>query len=86
MAARTSFGKRERERNKKAKAEAKRDRRQENAEKAAEEAALANPGDLSAAQILDLLDKVQAEFDREDIDFEEYEERKMELLSQLPLD
>jgi hypothetical protein len=85
MAARTSFGKRERERAKKAKAEAKRERRQDNTEVEADPLAVP-AGDLSAAQILDLLDKVQAEFDREAIEFEEYEERKMDLLSQLPLD
>lgn len=94
---RTTFEKLQRDRAKKAKAEAKRAKRMGKAmpgEMPREEPA---PSDIdsdtpfgdqlgeeiSAADLLRLVEQVQTQFDNDEIDFEEYEERKFELLARL---
>jgi len=87
MAARPSFAKRDRERSKKAKADQKRERRFDR-EPGSE--ALPEIGDaseqLDAAELLRLVEATQAAFDAEEIDFDEYEERKAALLARLTVD
>ena len=91
---RTSFEKLQRDRAKKAKAAAKREKRIDKTpeelseeEEAAAMAALANPeAELSAADLLILIEQIHKQFDAEEIDFEEFEERKTELLARLPID
>jgi hypothetical protein len=85
MAARPTFAKRDRERARKLKAEEKRDRKlTREAEGPAElppEGEAIDPGTL-----LQLVEATQRAFDNEEIDFEEYEERKSELLARLTID
>ena len=92
---RTSFEKLQRDRAKKAKQAAKREKRldktpdeiEADASEAAAAAALANPeAELSAADLLILIEQIHKQFDAEEIDFEEFEERKVELLGRLPID
>jgi hypothetical protein len=91
---RTSFEKLQRERAKKAKAAAKRARREERAaEAASDDDALvqgAETGDseapLSAAELLRLVEVTHGQFEAGLIGFEEYEEKKAELLARLPVD
>ena len=48
---------------------------------------MANPeAELSAADLLILIEQIHKQFDAEEIDFEEFEERKVELLARLPID
>ena len=42
--------------------------------------------ELSAADLIRLVEQVQTQFDNEEITFDEYEERKIELLARLPTD
>ena len=92
---RTSFEKLQRERAKKAKAAAKRERREERA------AGTATPEDgdvladlapddeltpLSAAELLRMVALVHERFEAGTIGFEEFEEKKTELLARLPTD
>ena len=92
---RTSFEKLQRDRAKKAKQAAKREKRLDkapdefevDADEVAAAAALANPeAELSAADLLILIEQIHKQFDAEEIDFEEFEERKVELLARLPID
>ena len=90
---RTSFGKMQRDRAKKAKAAAKRERRMsagEETEAIDNEQIDALLGDddkeLSAAELLELIEKIHKQFEDEDITFEEFEERKLELFARLPID
>jgi hypothetical protein len=93
---RTSFEKLQRERAKKAKAAAKRARREERAAEAAPDAdadALAEDtetGDpevpLSADELLRLVALTHSRFEAGLMGFEEYEEKKAELLARLPVD
>ena len=99
-AGRTTFEKLQRDRVKKAKAEAKRARRMGKVPESGPLVAAereAPPGDgavldgnldeeLSAADLIRLVAEVQAQFDNEEITFDEYEERKIELLARLPTD
>ncbi len=89
---RTSFEKLQRERQKKAKAAAKRARREERAA-AANEPELdtqAEPSEelkpLSPAELLRMVEIVHERFEAGTIDLEEFEEKKTELLSRLPVD
>ena len=88
MAARPSFAKRDRERSKKAKADQKRERRFDR--DPAEGGELPPVGDaseeLDAAELLRLVEATQEAFDAEEIDFDEYEERKAALLARLTVD
>ena len=97
---RTTFEKLQRDRAKKAKAAAKRARRQgltppETAEASAP-ASTATATDqwnlgpsekpLSASELLVLVEQLQQQFDSKAISFEEYEERKADLMARLPID
>ena len=92
---RPSFEKLQRDRAKKAKAAAKRDKRingpaisEDETVDAAEIDAMLGSEDkeLSAAELLLLIEKIHQQFDNEDITFEEFEERKLELFARLPID
>jgi hypothetical protein len=81
----------QRDRDKQAKAAAKRDRRREKTDEATPNQAptldLDSAGkELSAAELLDLVEKVHGQFEVGVIDFETFEETKMALLSRLPVD
>ena len=87
-AQRTSFDKLQRERAKKAKASAKRERRLEGEREVPPEdgAAVDRAGEASAARLLEQLEQLQRRFEAEQIGYEEYEEKKTDLLSRLPVD
>ena len=89
-ASRTTFEKLQRDRAKQAKAAAKRARR---LEKGTEEPEDETPIDvskmdeeLSAAQLLDLVEKLHKQFDDEIISFEEFEDQKTELMARLTVE
>ena len=89
-ASRTTFEKLQRDRAKQAKAAAKRARR---LEKASDEPEDETPIDvskmteeLSAAQLLDLVEKLHKQFDDEIISFEEFEDQKTELMARLTVE
>jgi proline racemase len=90
---RATFSKLQRERAKKAKAAAKRERRLDRSTATtAEDGSVAvvtlpdGDGDLSAAELLDLISLVHSQLEAHEISFEEFEERKQELFARLPLD
>lgn len=88
---RTSFAKLQRDRDKQAKAAAKRDRRQERSSSPTEteprELLLDDSGkELSASELLALVETVHRQFEAKEIDFETFEETKALLLSRLPVD
>lgn len=89
---RTSFAKLQRDRAKKAKAAAKRERRQERAagtgeETDAEDVVIdAEGGELSADELLKLIEAIHQRFEAGTIDYEQFEEKKAELLARLPVD
>ena len=84
MVQRTSFQKLQRERAKKAKAERKREERQ-NPESALEEVVeLPEEGEeIPPEQLLVLVEQLHKDFDDKRISFEEFEERKAELMARL---
>jgi hypothetical protein len=88
---RTSFAKLQRDRDRQAKAAAKRDRRRERqTETEPAEATSASvlegaEGELSAAELLEMVEIVHREFEAGVIDFETFEESKSALLSRLPV-
>ena len=92
---RTSFEKLQRDRAKKAKAAAKREKRIHGAPP--EDETVVDPAEvdklmgdedkqLSAPELLELIEKIHQQFENEDITFEEFEERKLELFARLPID
>lgn len=97
---RTTFEKQQRDRAKKAKAAAKRDKRQGRQEDepgyrpAAPAAASAAPapsvasikGEVTAEQLLVLVESLHKRFENDEISFEEFEEEKAELFSLLSVD
>lgn len=83
---RTSFGKLQRDRAKQATAAAKRERRQDRSTAEEEIAVIPEEGELSAAQLLVLIEQIHKQFDDKVIDFEEFEEKKAELMARLPID
>ena len=91
---RTSFTKLQRDRAKKAKAAAKRERRQERAAEAKESAAAEDSdtpsdegeGPISAAELLREIEVTHQRFEAKLMSYEEFEEKKAELLSRLPID
>jgi len=88
---RTSFAKLQRDRDKQAKAAAKRDRRKERQVETVkpEGAAMLLDGmgsELSASELLTLVETVHRQYDAKEIDFETFEETKAALLSRLPVD
>ncbi|MDP9074742.1 MAG: hypothetical protein M3N98_11315 [Actinomycetota bacterium] len=91
MTQRTSFAKLQRDRDKQAKAAAKRDRRQERAAEPETSEALPlllddSGAELTASQLLDLVEAVHRQYAEETIDFETFEQTKAALLSRLPVD
>jgi predicted DNA-binding helix-hairpin-helix protein len=87
-AQRTTFSKLQRDRAKKAKAALKRERRQERAASAGSEPELdvGSEGELSAAELLQLVESIHRSYEAKQISYEEYEEKKADLLSRLPVD
>jgi hypothetical protein len=91
---RTSFTKLQRDRAKKAKAAAKRERRLERAAEAKETAAAddsetsteGTEGPISAAELLHEIEVTHQRFEAKLMTYEEFEEKKAELLSRLPID
>jgi hypothetical protein len=83
---RTSFGKLQRDRAKQATAAAKRERRQDRSVAEEEVAVIPEEGELSAAQLLVLIEQIHKQFDDKVIDFDEFEEKKAELMARLPID
>jgi hypothetical protein len=77
----------DRERSKKAKAAAKRERRADRESGTSDALDLpAGEGELAPEELLRLVEQTQRQFDAEEIDFEEYEERKAALLARLRVD
>ena len=90
---RTSFAKLQRDRDKQAKAAAKRDRRQQRSapnadggEEVTPETVSGGEGELSAAELLTLVETVHRQYEAKEIDFETYEETKAALLARLSVD
>ncbi|MGH9190385.1 MAG: hypothetical protein ACRD0Q_10200 [Acidimicrobiales bacterium] len=89
---RTSFSKLQRDRDKKAKAAAKRERRQERSAAAAAEPEEVDPiaqdegGELSASELLVLIEAIHQSFEAGTMTYEDFEEKKVELLARLPVD
>ena len=91
MAQRSSFGKLQRDRAKKAKQDAKRERKQERLEAEPEEveidALLGDDGkELSAADLLQLVEALHKQYDDKLIDLDTFEEKKADLMARLPID
>jgi hypothetical protein len=89
-ASRTTFEKLQRDRAKQAKAAAKRARRLEKGNEEPEEETPIDVSqlgeELSAAQLLDLVEKLHKQFDDEVISFEEFEDQKTELMARLTVE
>jgi hypothetical protein len=91
-AQRTSFAKLQRDRAKKAKAAQKRERRQGGGsfdgprEAESQPTVVDDGGELSAPVLLQLIEDIHRQFDAKEITFEEFEEKKIELLARLPID
>jgi hypothetical protein len=89
---RTTFNKLQRERAKKAKAAAKRERRQDRASGAGPEAAegetltISPDEELSAPRLLELIESIHKQFEAGTLSYEDFEEKKAELLARLPVD
>lgn len=84
---RTTYGKLERDRAKKAKAAAKRERRQERTQAADEEVAEESPTPpgptLPEEEVLDRLARIHEQFDEGQLTFDQFEEAKASLLEHL---
>ena len=90
---RSSFGKLQRDRDKKAKAAAKRVRRQEGGDERepldGAEDTVAGPDagrQLPTAELLERIAEIHQQFDAGVISYEQFEETKSDLLSRLPVD
>lgn len=89
---RTSFTKLQRDRAKKAKAAAKRERRLERAAEArtgndaADEFESSAEGPISAAELLHEIEVTHQRYEAKLMTYEEFEEKKAELLARLPID
>ncbi|HET9772652.1 MAG TPA: hypothetical protein VFS16_17285 [Acidimicrobiia bacterium] len=91
---RTSFSKLQRDRAKKAKAAAKREKRLERAAEArtgtdeidGTEESESGEGPISAAELLHEIEVTHQRYEAKLMTFEEFEEKKAELLSRLPVD
>lgn len=91
---RSTFAKLDRDRNKKAKADAKRERRQGKAPKRSDEVdvtdddtPIGEPGEeLSAPELLAQVERLHRQLDDDEIDFDEFEERKADLMARIPVD
>ena len=83
---RTSFDKLQRERAKRAKAADKRERRQERAaggEEGDEDVIEPIEGELSAGELMQRLEALHARYEAKTLDFDTFEEQKLELLERL---
>lgn len=90
-AQRTSFEKLQRDRAKKAKAALKRERRQSGeveptGDDEATPEVVDRGGELSATALLELIEHIHKQLDAEEITFEEFEEKKADLMARLPID
>ena len=89
-AQRSSFEKLQRERNKKTKAAAKRERRfdKDAGPPAAdtEQAAPDRGHELPAARLLELVEQLHNQYESKQIGYDEFEEKKADLLARLPID
>ena len=92
-AQRTSFAKLQRDRAKKAKAAAKREERQDrpadpgDTEVDGDDLSLGDVGqELSAPELLRQIERIHQQFDAKVISYEDFEEKKAELLARLPID
>ena len=83
---RTSFGKLQRDRAKQAAQAAKRERRIERANETPDDIEIPTEGEVSPAELLGLIEQIHKQYDAKQIDFEEFEEKKAELLARLPVD
>ena len=88
---RTSFTKLQRDRAKKAKAAAKREKRLERAAEAREasaedDATTSTEGPISAAELLHEIEVTHQRYEAKLMTYEEFEEKKAELLARLPID
>ena len=89
MAQRASFGKLQRDRDKKAKAAAKREKRQDRSAGLTEDApevVISQEGEVSAADLLVLVERLHQGFESGTIDYEDFEQQKAELFARLPID
>jgi hypothetical protein len=82
-ARRTTFDKLQRERAKKAKAAAKRERRHDRSETPAEMPVSGGGNGVTAAVLLERIANLHTAYDAKEMEFEEFEEEKLELLAQL---
>ena len=85
---RTSFDKLQRERAKRAKAADKRERRQDRAtggEEDEDQVDVTAPivGELSAGELMQRLEALHAKYEAKTVDFDSFEEQKLELLERL---
>lgn len=90
-AQRTSFEKLQRDRNKKAKQALKRERRQTGEPRLGpdgedEVIEFSTEGELSAAELLAQIELIHKQLEDKVIDFDEFEERKADLMARLPID
>ena len=83
---RSSFEKRERDRNQKARAAAKRDKRLDKTPGEDDRPGTTTVGAADSAAILEAVAILHQRFDDEEIDFEEFEEMKAELMSRLTVE
>ena len=87
---RSSFGKLQRDRDKKAKAAAKRSRRQDGTEDLVDDDATApaatNGHQVPTAELLERIAEIHQQFDAGTISYELFEETKADLMSRLPVD
>ena len=89
---RTSFSKLQRDRDKKAKAAAKRERRQERSANpeggVVTDALVGDDGtsELSADDLLKLIESIHQRFEAGTMTYEQFEEQKIDLLARLPVD
>jgi hypothetical protein len=89
---RTSFSKLQRDRDKKAKAAAKREKRQERSSGTDDGQAVDvlvdddGKSELSADDLLKLIESIHQRYDAGTMTLEEFEEQKVDLLSRLPVD
>jgi hypothetical protein len=90
---RTSFSKLQRDRDKKAKAAAKREKRQDRSagtegDEVVTDALIDDDGksELSADDLLKLIESIHQRFDAGTMTYEEFEEQKVDLLGRLPVD
>lgn len=94
-AQRTSFAKLQRDRAKKAKAAAKREMRQDRPVTPTDETEADQPESggtddgvsvLSASELLEQIERVHRQFEAKQISYDDFEEKKAELLARLPID